>query len=254
MYASQKWVKELIGKVLKKAKEDKLLGNCTTDDSIKEIKFGVDADGNYGYYKDGADTVTPFKSGDDTVSIDIYEYMKFNYNPITLSFKVSRYYKLEVAFDYENYDNNEVIFGNTSNNYTPHMTMYNGRYYYGYAGEQSFGSATSGKHVCIFNDENQKLVFDGIVVGSFPDVPNNEGSSNYTIGGNRPSGTNYTGKIYYYKVTDKRTGELIHNIVPIKLTINYKNIQRSLTYMYDLITGETYSAGFTLGGNVIGKG
>lgn len=27
------------------------------------LRFGVDADGNYGYYKDGADTVTPFKSG-----------------------------------------------------------------------------------------------------------------------------------------------------------------------------------------------
>ena len=29
----------------------------------QEIKFGVDADGNYGYYKVGADSVTPFKSG-----------------------------------------------------------------------------------------------------------------------------------------------------------------------------------------------
>lgn len=27
------------------------------------LRFGVDKDGNYGYYKDGADTVTPFKSG-----------------------------------------------------------------------------------------------------------------------------------------------------------------------------------------------
>lgn len=26
------------------------------------LKFGIDEDGNYGYYKDGADTVTPFKS------------------------------------------------------------------------------------------------------------------------------------------------------------------------------------------------
>lgn len=28
-----------------------------------KIKFGIDADGNYGYIKDGADSVTPFKSG-----------------------------------------------------------------------------------------------------------------------------------------------------------------------------------------------
>lgn len=33
-----------------------------------DITFGVDADGNYGYYKVGADTVTPFKSGGSGVS------------------------------------------------------------------------------------------------------------------------------------------------------------------------------------------
>ena len=27
------------------------------------LKFGIDANGNYGYIKDGADTVTPFKVG-----------------------------------------------------------------------------------------------------------------------------------------------------------------------------------------------
>lgn len=27
-----------------------------------KIKFGIDSDGNYGYIKDGADTVTPFKN------------------------------------------------------------------------------------------------------------------------------------------------------------------------------------------------
>lgn len=27
------------------------------------LKFGIDSDGNYGYYKDGADTVTPFSYG-----------------------------------------------------------------------------------------------------------------------------------------------------------------------------------------------
>lgn len=42
------------------------------------LRFGVDADGNYGYYKDGADTVTPFKSGGIpyiemlATSIDLY--------------------------------------------------------------------------------------------------------------------------------------------------------------------------------------
>ena len=33
------------------------------------FRFGIDADGNYGYYKDGADSVTPFKSGDEFLSV-----------------------------------------------------------------------------------------------------------------------------------------------------------------------------------------
>lgn len=33
------------------------------NNSLGGLSFGVDADGNYGYYKDGADSVTPFKSG-----------------------------------------------------------------------------------------------------------------------------------------------------------------------------------------------
>ena len=31
--------------------------------TVNTIRFGIDGDGNYGYYKVGADTVTPFKSG-----------------------------------------------------------------------------------------------------------------------------------------------------------------------------------------------
>lgn len=31
-----------------------------TSDNSKVVRFGTDANGNHGYYKDGADTVTPF--------------------------------------------------------------------------------------------------------------------------------------------------------------------------------------------------
>lgn len=31
-------------------------------ESLGGLRFGVDSEGNYGYYKDGADTITPFKS------------------------------------------------------------------------------------------------------------------------------------------------------------------------------------------------
>ena len=34
--------------------------------SLNGIKFGIDSSGNYGYYKVGADTVTPFKTGNES--------------------------------------------------------------------------------------------------------------------------------------------------------------------------------------------
>lgn len=37
-------------------------------DNKVPFKFGIDADGNYGYYKAGADTVTPFKTGDKIIN------------------------------------------------------------------------------------------------------------------------------------------------------------------------------------------
>lgn len=44
MIATKEWIKSLIKKIV-------------------PFRLGIDADGNYGYYKAGADTLTPFKSG-----------------------------------------------------------------------------------------------------------------------------------------------------------------------------------------------
>lgn len=52
-----------------------------SNDATKEIKFGITADGDYGFIKDGADTVTPFSKGAQLVgnysanaSIDVTNY------------------------------------------------------------------------------------------------------------------------------------------------------------------------------------
>ena len=39
-----------------------------------KIKFGIDADGNYGYIKDGADSVTPFKTSTPYAFFSFYNY------------------------------------------------------------------------------------------------------------------------------------------------------------------------------------
>jgi TolA-binding protein len=52
-----------------------------------KIKFGVDENGNYGYIKDGADSVTPFKKGEGTASpaqvLSGYSFTSTNYQDVT---------------------------------------------------------------------------------------------------------------------------------------------------------------------------
>ena len=57
------------------------------------FKLGIDSNGNYGYYKEGADTVTPFKrlvkAGDITISyiantFDLSQYKNITINDIFL--------------------------------------------------------------------------------------------------------------------------------------------------------------------------
>ena len=62
--------------------------NLTTKYNNNDVsfKFGVDADGNYGYYKDGADSVTPFNHHNDTytpisrnAALDMGEIHRYRY-------------------------------------------------------------------------------------------------------------------------------------------------------------------------------
>lgn len=55
----------VIDNLVSTSSEDALSANMghTLNANMGGLKFGYDADGNYGYYKVGADTLTPFKSG-----------------------------------------------------------------------------------------------------------------------------------------------------------------------------------------------
>lgn len=61
-------------------------------DAFGGVSFGVDADGNYGYIKAGADTVIPFKKGGDLQNVKI-DYLGFgtNYWTIQNSSAVNNY-------------------------------------------------------------------------------------------------------------------------------------------------------------------
>lgn len=73
--------------------------NDSLTDRLGGIAFGVDADGNYGYIKAGADTVTPFKSGGALHLIGIYNPL----NPVT--------FDLKKFSNWENLTNNDFLIG-----------------------------------------------------------------------------------------------------------------------------------------------
>lgn len=98
----------LFGKVLNSKEEieaNKSENMIAGADAVKEVyssfgglKFGKDSDGNYGYIKDGADTVTPFKSGFNGADIYMSGTNSGNLSKIELASKGQYFY----GFDYDN--------------------------------------------------------------------------------------------------------------------------------------------------------
>lgn len=67
----------------------------------KNIRFGIDADGNYGYYKDGADTVTPFKTGDAPTPSGNVNLGTFTSNGVKNGHRVSGYETASMTINVE---------------------------------------------------------------------------------------------------------------------------------------------------------
>ena len=61
-----------------------------------KIKFGIDADGNYGYIKDGADSVTPFKSGANIMKFQVTT-SKDQTNSMHIGIDTSRANSIEIS-------------------------------------------------------------------------------------------------------------------------------------------------------------
>ena len=78
--------------------------------SLNGIKFGIDSSGNYGYYKVGADTVTPFKTGLESAITRFSDYSgKKDCNPssyVEWTQELHENWKVVVVFtDYNSSDN-----------------------------------------------------------------------------------------------------------------------------------------------------
>ena len=157
--------------------------------------------------------------------------------------------KIEVEFDYNTYNNDECIFGTTFNNggNSLHLTLFNNKYYSGDGiSEFNFGTATTGKHTYIVNDEDNNCTFDGEVVKTGISLVVS-GDYYYTLGCRTSIDKNvYNGKIYRFKVTDKSTNIVKCDFVPIicnnlVLTLDDVEYRKTEQAIFDKITAYKFS-------------
>ena len=184
---------------------------------------------------------------------EIYEYMQCSTAGIVTDIPIRATDMIECAFDYETYNNDESVFGNsdpTHANLYVHLTLYNNKYFCGWSeAEASFGTTepqSTGKHTIVYN-KNNKILFDGEEV---PDITLElkDRNNTYTLGCRMKSSSNvYQGKIYYFKITNKETNEVIHNLVPVRYLKSFSLIDGQIqnkvyeNCFYDKITGKVYT-------------
>lgn len=147
----------------------------------------------------------------------------------------------EVKYYVPTYVNDGHILGTSSGATYYHWTEYNNgtqKYFWGLNGsEANGGSWSSAVHVMKMNEgSNYNVILDGTTLGS--------GSLIYSSTplwiGRRDSTTNFQGYIYYCKITDKSTGQLVRDLVPAidenEIVCMFDNV--SQTYFYNQGTGD----------------
>lgn len=139
-------------------------------------------------------------------------------------------HQIEIKFDCLAYDNDEHLFGTSSMSYYYHFTTYNNRYYWGYNGtEGNGGSWTTGPHVLVYNAvDNYRISLDDVILAEGTACV----SPNVLWLFRRESAANFKGRLYYAKITDRSTGELVRDFIPV---LDENNV----ACLYDRVT-ESY--------------
>ena len=141
----------------------------------------------------------------------------------------------EIDFDFETYLNDEFLLG-TNVNYSWNyyfVGAYNNGYSFGHngSGYTNYPNIwTTGKHHLIYNGENNAIILDGTTLETGQGIS----SPNTLLIGARNS-ANFTGKIYYIKITDKSTGDVVRELIPC---YRYAGL---VVGMYDIINDVFYT-------------
>lgn len=141
------------------------------------------------------------------------DYVKFNQGSYIDTGIIPTNHMTEVKFDYETYTSDEFLLGTSLGSSYYYTSSYNNKYVFGHDGNKSwtgYGSWTTGDHHLIYNGDNNEIVLDGELLESGYGI-----SSTTTLWiGRRGNTANLSGKVYYVKITDKTTNELVRDFVP----------------------------------------
>ena len=145
---------------------------------------------------------------------DILDYIKFPSGSYINTGIPAYDHMVEGKFYDPAYKNDEHWFGTSNNGNYFHFTTYSNKYYWGLNNNQAnAGSWTAGEHTVIYNEGSTHAVkLDGTTLGSGADI----WSSTQIFIGRRDSSSNFEGRVYYFKITNKTTGELVRDLVPAK--------------------------------------
>jgi hypothetical protein len=157
-------------------------------------------------------------------------------------------HKLEIQFQFNNTTDNKAIFGSDVVQYS--TTYFSHKWYTYFNGKEASFSlplSVTDLQTLIFNDENNKVTINGTAYVDTGDTTNVTRSilllTRVGVDGSHDVG--YTSaKIYYVKITDKSTGKLVRDMIPVKspdgTICMYDKVSK--TYFYNQGTG-TFTAG-----------
>ena len=139
----------------------------------------------------------------------------------------------EVKFDFETYDNDEHLFGTESGYNYYHFTAYDNGYWWGRNnGQSNYFSWTTGTHTLVYNGNNYSVTLDGREIDSGNEIAS---TNNLLIGERELTGVRLRGIIYYFKITDKTTGNVVRNFIPC-----YRKSDNEIG-LYDTVNGTFYT-------------
>lgn len=119
---------------------------------------------------------------------------------------------IKVKYEPTMYINDAHLFGTDGGPRQCHFTFYSNRYYWGTgSGESSAGTYSNGVKTLVFNDESKQIILDDVLLGSA-----GAGSSGNELTICARGTANYQGKIYYFTIIDKSTGDIVRDLWPAR--------------------------------------